>query len=202
MNVHLRPNTSPSLPPRRRRLPKDKAYAVITHWRWSVEKCSVCCAVGSAMLTIVTSSVTISWATPRSARTAQRFGSVLPLRSVTALSSLLIRSSAKRRNVDLKERAGVVGGELLVGAGRKDRVNVFADPLGVAFRVQAEGLGVHLGDRFWDPGAHHRVLVLVEAELPVCDGPAEQPGEHVGHVVVGDQPRAGEPVGLPGVRGR
>src|SRR5450755_2721573 len=45
------------------------------HWRLSVEKCSARCAEGSAMLTIVASSTTISCAVPRSARTAQRFGS-------------------------------------------------------------------------------------------------------------------------------
>ena len=74
MNVHLRPNRSPSLPPSSSRLPNASAYAVITHCRLSVEKCSARCAEGSAMLTIVASSTTISCATPSSARTAQRFG--------------------------------------------------------------------------------------------------------------------------------
>ena len=37
-NVHLRPNRSPSLPPRSSRLPKVSAYAVMIHCRSSVEK--------------------------------------------------------------------------------------------------------------------------------------------------------------------
>jgi len=45
------------------------------HCRLSVEKCSAFWAEGSAMLTIVASSTTISWATPSRASTAQRFGS-------------------------------------------------------------------------------------------------------------------------------
>src|SRR3954470_24179302 len=42
------------------------------HCRLSVEKCRARCAEGSAMLTIVASSTTISCAVPSSARTAQR----------------------------------------------------------------------------------------------------------------------------------
>jgi len=38
MNVHLRPNRSPSLPPRSSRLPNASAYAVMIHCRQSVEK--------------------------------------------------------------------------------------------------------------------------------------------------------------------
>ena len=38
MNVYLRPNRSPSLPPNRSRLPNASAYAVMIHWRLSVEK--------------------------------------------------------------------------------------------------------------------------------------------------------------------
>src|SRR6202020_1681483 len=37
MNVHLRPNRSPSLPPSRSSDPNASAYAVTTHWRLSVE---------------------------------------------------------------------------------------------------------------------------------------------------------------------
>ena len=45
------------------------------HWRLSVEKPRSCCAEGSAMLTMVESSTTMSCATPRRASTAQRLGS-------------------------------------------------------------------------------------------------------------------------------
>jgi hypothetical protein len=38
MNVHLRPNRSPSLPPSSSRLPKASAYAVTIHSRSLVEK--------------------------------------------------------------------------------------------------------------------------------------------------------------------
>src|ERR1700760_3013661 len=46
----------------------------MTHCRLSAVKCSARCADGSAMFTIVASRTTISWATPRSARTAHRLG--------------------------------------------------------------------------------------------------------------------------------
>ena len=42
------------------------------HSRSSVENCRALCADGSAMFTIVTSSTTISCATPSSAKTAHR----------------------------------------------------------------------------------------------------------------------------------
>ena len=79
--------------------------------------------------------------------------------------------------------------------------HVVGDPLGVAVGRQAERLGVHLGDRRRDAGPDHRVPVLVEAELGVGDGPAEELRQDRRDVVVGDQLRAGEPVGLPGVGG-
>ncbi len=72
MNVHLRPNTSLSLPPSSSRLPNASEYAVMIHWRLSFEKCSAFWAEGSAMLTIVASSTTISCAMPRIARIVQR----------------------------------------------------------------------------------------------------------------------------------
>ena len=75
MNVHLRPNRSPSLPPSSSRLPNASAYAVTIHSRLLVEKCSARCADGSAIFTIVESSTTISCAVPSSASTAQRLGS-------------------------------------------------------------------------------------------------------------------------------
>jgi hypothetical protein len=38
MNRPLRPKRSPSLPPNNSRLPNDRVYAVMIHWRSSVEK--------------------------------------------------------------------------------------------------------------------------------------------------------------------
>src|ERR1700759_148113 len=46
----------------------------MTHCRLSAVKCSAFWADGSAMLTMVASSTTMSWATPRRARTAHRLG--------------------------------------------------------------------------------------------------------------------------------
>src|ERR1700730_4931855 len=71
-NVRLRPNRSPSRPPSSNTLPKASAYAVMIHWRLSLEKCSAFCAEGSAMFTTVASSTTISCAIPRTARIHQR----------------------------------------------------------------------------------------------------------------------------------
>src|SRR5271167_761859 len=98
MNVHLRPNRSPSFPPNSNRLPNASAYAVTTHWRLSVEKPSDRCADGSAMLTIVESRTTISCATPSNARTAQRRSSdaepaaagtgEIPIRSLLAIDGI------------------------------------------------------------------------------------------------------------------
>ncbi len=73
MKVHLRPNRSPRRPPNSSRLPKASAYAVMIHWRESLEKPSSCWADGSAMFTIVASSTTMSWAMPMTARISQRF---------------------------------------------------------------------------------------------------------------------------------
>ena len=60
INVHLRPNRSPSLPPSSSRLPKLSAYAVITHCRFSAEKWRARCAEGSATFTTVASRTTMS----------------------------------------------------------------------------------------------------------------------------------------------
>ena len=75
MNVTLRPSRSASRPPSSSRLPNASAYAVTTHCRSTVAKCSVCCADGSAMFTTVRSSTIMSCASPTVARISQRCGS-------------------------------------------------------------------------------------------------------------------------------
>ena len=60
MKVSLRPSRSASRPPSNSRLPNASAYAVTTHCRSTVAKCSVRCADGSAMLTIVRSRTIMS----------------------------------------------------------------------------------------------------------------------------------------------
>ena len=72
MKVHLRPNRSPMRPPRSNSEPNASAYAVIIHWRASSLKPRSCCALGRAMFTMVASRMTISCATPMTARTSQR----------------------------------------------------------------------------------------------------------------------------------
>ena len=71
-NSRLRPNRSPSRPPASSRLPNASAYAVTTHSRLLLEKCSALCAEGSAMLTTVMSSTIISCAIPRTAKIHHR----------------------------------------------------------------------------------------------------------------------------------
>ena len=72
MNSRLRPNRSPIRPPASSRLPNASAYAVTTHSRLLLEKCSARCAEGSAILTTVMSSTIISCAIPRIAKIHQR----------------------------------------------------------------------------------------------------------------------------------
>src|SRR5438552_11618279 len=84
INTHLRLKMSPSRPPTSSRLPNDSAYAVTTHCRSPLEKPSACCADGSAMLTIVASSTSISWATAATTRTSQRRSAVAVRRSRVA----------------------------------------------------------------------------------------------------------------------
>src|SRR5271163_2575618 len=92
MNVHLRPNRSPSFPPSSNRLPNASAYAVTTHCRLSVEKPNARCAEGSALLTIVESSTTINCATPSRARTAQR---LVPESEPPAADSVLATATTR-----------------------------------------------------------------------------------------------------------
>jgi hypothetical protein len=65
-----------------------------------------------------------------------------------------------------KERAGAA----------QERRDVPGDPFGVALGGQAERLGVHLRDLPGDSGADHRVLVLLEGELLIGDGPGWRAG--------------------------
>ena len=71
-NVTLRPSRSASLPPSSRRLPNASVYAVTTHCRSTVLKCSARCADGSAMFMIVASRTTISCARPITPRMSHR----------------------------------------------------------------------------------------------------------------------------------
>ena len=61
-----------SRPPSSSRLPNASAYAVTTHCRSTVAKCSDRCADGSATFTIVRSRTIMSWAIATVARTRQR----------------------------------------------------------------------------------------------------------------------------------
>src|SRR5664280_1396608 len=102
---------------------------------------------------------------------------VLPFRSVIACSPLLLEKWLIGRRCELRECRGIVGGELLVrtGPAPEDGLHVVADPLGVALGGQTERLGVLLGDRLGHTGTDHCVLVVIEAEFAVGDGPTEQP---------------------------
>jgi len=71
-NVTLRPSRSDSRPPSRSRLPNARVYAVTTHCRSTVLKCSARCADGRAMFMIVASRTTISCARPITPRMSQR----------------------------------------------------------------------------------------------------------------------------------
>src|SRR5579884_791241 len=92
ISVHLRPKRSPSLPPRSSRLPNDRAYAVMTHWRLVAVKCNARWADGRAMFTTVASSTTISWATPSRARMAHRLGALAPGRIRERKGRLAVRA--------------------------------------------------------------------------------------------------------------
>jgi hypothetical protein len=59
MKSRRRPSRSPDRPPRRRKPPKVKAYALTTHWRSSGAKSSSVWIEGSATFTIETSRTTI-----------------------------------------------------------------------------------------------------------------------------------------------
>src|SRR5215471_694849 len=116
-NVTFRPRRSASRPPNSSRLPNASAYAVTTHCRSTVEKCSARWAEGSAMFTIVASRITINWARPMTARISQRRGSGaaaappaaacfpfgtfiadITLSDLEDLSPLLAERNTKRRN--------------------------------------------------------------------------------------------------------
>ena len=71
-NARLRPKRSPIRPPSSSRLPNASAYAVMTHWRWSLENASASCADGRAMFTTVASSTTMSCAIAMTNRISQR----------------------------------------------------------------------------------------------------------------------------------
>src|SRR5215469_1239312 len=72
ISIRLRPTRSDSRPPSSSNPPKASEYAVTTHCRSALENPSALWAEGSAIVTIVASSTTISWASPTTARTHQR----------------------------------------------------------------------------------------------------------------------------------
>ncbi len=75
MNITLRPIRSASRPQNSSRLPNDSAYAVTIHCRSTLLKPSAFCADGSARFITVTSSTTMSCASPMTTRISQRRGS-------------------------------------------------------------------------------------------------------------------------------
>ena len=86
----LRPMMSPIRPPRSNRLPKASEYPVTTHCRSALEKLRACWAVGNAMLTMVLSRITISWATPSTARIHQRRASLASRSETTATAAVSV----------------------------------------------------------------------------------------------------------------
>ncbi len=71
-NVTFRPSRSASRPPSSSRLPNASVYAVTTHCRSTVVKCSALWADGSAMFITVMSRTTMSCARPITPRISQR----------------------------------------------------------------------------------------------------------------------------------
>jgi hypothetical protein len=69
------------------------------------------------------------------------------------------------------------GGELLEAPCwlPEDCGYVVGDPVGFAFREEAECLGVHLGDVLWKADAHHRLLLLLVGERVKADWTPEHP---------------------------
>ncbi len=93
-NVTLRPSRSDSLPPSSSKLPNDSVYAVSTHCRSTVEKCSACCADGNAIFITVRSSTTISCARPITQSSSQRRRSRPPPATVASAMTITLRSLA------------------------------------------------------------------------------------------------------------
>ena len=71
-NVTFRPSRSASLPPSNSRLPNASVYAVTTHCRSTVEKCSARCADSSAMFITVRLMITMTCPRPITPRISQR----------------------------------------------------------------------------------------------------------------------------------
>jgi len=75
MKIRLRPSRSAARPPRSRKPPNVRAYALSTHCRFDCEKFRSLWIDGSATLTIETSRMTMKNAEQRRASAHQRFGS-------------------------------------------------------------------------------------------------------------------------------
>ena len=90
-NVTFRPSRSDSLPPSSSKLPNDSVYAVTTHCRSTVEKCSARCADGNAIFITVRSSTTISCARPITHSSTQRRRSGPPPVTVASAMTITLR---------------------------------------------------------------------------------------------------------------
>ena len=85
MNTRLRPRMSARRPPSRRKPPKTRAYALMTHCRSSCEKPRSIWIDGRATLTIATSSTTMNCTAQRSASAYHLVRSEVIIRAPLAL---------------------------------------------------------------------------------------------------------------------
>jgi len=85
-SVRLGPIMSPMRPPNRSSPPKANVYAVTTHWRSTLENPRERCADGSAMIMMVVSRTTMSWA-PAMMTSVHQWARVGPLDNGAALAS-------------------------------------------------------------------------------------------------------------------
>ena len=108
-NVTFRPSRSDSLPPSSSKLPNDSVYAVTTHCRSTVEKCSARCADGNAIFITVRSSTTISCARPITHSSTQRRRSRPPPATVASAMTITLRSLA---NSPYSDSASAVDAEI------------------------------------------------------------------------------------------
>jgi hypothetical protein len=99
-NVTFRPSRSDSLPPSSSKLPNDSVYAVTTHCRSTVEKCSARCADGNAIFSTVRSSTTISCARPSAHNSTQRRRTSPPPATVASAITITPRSLANAPYLD------------------------------------------------------------------------------------------------------
>src|SRR3954470_8733401 len=90
-NSRRRPSRSAARPPRSRKPPKNRAYALITHWRFSWENPRSILIEGNATFTIAMSRTTMNWTALRSASASHFLRSVATMRA----QSFRLRSEAR-----------------------------------------------------------------------------------------------------------